>query len=315
MRQEDGQTVAAVVVTYNRKKLLDECLQALLRQTRPVDGIIIIDNASTDSTPEFLAEKGYLSNPIIDYVRLPENTGGAGGFHEGVKRGYEKGFDWLWLMDDDCEPDSNALAVMLSFVFKRSNHDISFVSPVISSPDGTIQWWHHKMIPSNAIFLFEKNPIPRGWRAEELSTPVEINANGFCGPMIKSKLIREAGLPERSYFIYCDDAEYTFRLSRRAKAFVVPSAFIYHKDGSNQHGYQSRGGEWKVYYGMRNNILASLRHGAKRPLLLCAVLYVLIRRCFGGIVRRRAGLVNVIKYMLMGCVAGFRGVRGKISIH
>ncbi len=97
-------TVAAVLVTYNRKEFLSECLDGLLHQTRPVDRIILIDNASTDGTPEFLKQRGYLGNPVIDYVQMPDNTGGAGGFHEGVKRGYYAGYRWLWLMDDDVEP-------------------------------------------------------------------------------------------------------------------------------------------------------------------------------------------------------------------
>ena len=121
--EEKKETVCAVVVTYNRKTLLLECLEALRKQTRPVDGIYIIDNASTDETPEVLKESGYIpelppselaepyeiehqisnlvnGEPIkIFYVRMHENTGGAGGFYEGVKRGYEKGYDWLWLMD------------------------------------------------------------------------------------------------------------------------------------------------------------------------------------------------------------------------
>ena len=53
------ETVCAVVVTYNRKNLLLECLEAIRRQTRPVDRIYIIDNASDDGTPELLKEKGY----------------------------------------------------------------------------------------------------------------------------------------------------------------------------------------------------------------------------------------------------------------
>jgi len=84
--------VCAVVVTYNRKDLLVECLEALRRQTGPLDAIYIIDNASTDGTPELLRSRGYrdgavIENPldgseiIIRYVRLPVNTGGAGGFH------------------------------------------------------------------------------------------------------------------------------------------------------------------------------------------------------------------------------------------
>ncbi len=47
-------SVAAVVVTYNRKVLLKECLDALLAQTRPLDSIIVVDNASTDGTRVFL---------------------------------------------------------------------------------------------------------------------------------------------------------------------------------------------------------------------------------------------------------------------
>jgi len=54
-------SVCAVVVTYNRKNLLIECLEALRKQTRPIQGIYLIDNASTDGTPELLLEKGYIS--------------------------------------------------------------------------------------------------------------------------------------------------------------------------------------------------------------------------------------------------------------
>jgi len=115
------ETVAAVVVTYNRKHLLKECLDALLAQTRPIDAIIVMDNASTDGTPEFLEAQGYLTNPIIDYVRLSENTGGAGGFHYGVKRGYEQGFDWLWLMDDDVKPVNSTLAELVAAIIVSRN--------------------------------------------------------------------------------------------------------------------------------------------------------------------------------------------------
>lgn len=87
--------VAAVVVTYNRKELLRECLQALLNQTRPLDEIIVVDNASTDGTDQMIPEEF----PQITHVRLPENIGGAGGFHEGMKLAYEKGHDWIWVMD------------------------------------------------------------------------------------------------------------------------------------------------------------------------------------------------------------------------
>ena len=120
--QNKKETISAIVVTYNRKELLKECLDSLLNQTLPLDLIIIIDNNSTDGTPEFLEERDYLKNGKINYVRLSENTGGAGGFCEGMKRGYNKGFSWLWLMDDDVKPANDCLEKLFKFKESGKSH-------------------------------------------------------------------------------------------------------------------------------------------------------------------------------------------------
>lgn len=106
--------VAAVVVTYNRKAMLDKCLSGLLAQTSPLDRIIVVDNASTDGTAEMFAASGAWENPIVEYCRLAENGGGNGGFYEGVKRAYEENYDWVWLMDDDAVPQPDALRELLN---------------------------------------------------------------------------------------------------------------------------------------------------------------------------------------------------------
>ena len=85
-----NKSIVAVVVTYNRKLLLMECLQAILEQTYPVSKILLIDNASTDGTEETLSENGYLVNPKINYIKMKVNTGGSGGFYEGMKRTMQK---------------------------------------------------------------------------------------------------------------------------------------------------------------------------------------------------------------------------------
>ena len=102
--------VAVVVVTYNRKALLVECLEALLNQTHAPERILVIDNAATDGTPELLAQMGLLNEPSIWYQRLEENLGGAGGFEIGMRLAYSHlDCDWFWLMDDDTIPTPAAL--------------------------------------------------------------------------------------------------------------------------------------------------------------------------------------------------------------
>src|SRR5688500_13373643 len=95
-------TVSAVVLTYNRKALLAECLRALLAQTLPVDRVLVVDNASTDGTEELLRAEGLLER--VAYLRLERNLGSSGGFNRGVAAAREGGWDWLWIMDDDAEP-------------------------------------------------------------------------------------------------------------------------------------------------------------------------------------------------------------------
>jgi len=237
-------TVAAVVVTYNRKQLLSECLKALLKQTRPVQKIFIIDNASTDGTSEFLKQKGYLDNPIIMYTLLPTNTGGAGGFYEGAKQAYNAGFDWLWLMDDDGLPETTCLEILLSLdtsifqvlsplVISSTNHNrLSFPTPI--SPPWP-QPGHINTIDQNV--LNERHP----------SGLLPFFASFFNGVLIRRVVIKTAGLPMRELFIWGDDTEYAYRLATLGIRFCTSlNAHYYHPENKTQYISFIR---WKIMAG------------------------------------------------------------------
>lgn len=99
--------IATIVVTYNRKEKLIRCLQHIQDQNLSTD-IIVIDNMSTDGTQEVL--KSLIQNHKIIYKRLEKNIGGAGGFSEGIKYAYNLGYEYFWVMDDDCMPKQDALS-------------------------------------------------------------------------------------------------------------------------------------------------------------------------------------------------------------
>ena len=82
------ETVAVVVVTYNRADLLARMLEGLAALDRKPDAVIVVDNASTDHTQEVLAASDL---PGLEVVTQADNLGGAGGFHLGMKAAYDQG--------------------------------------------------------------------------------------------------------------------------------------------------------------------------------------------------------------------------------
>jgi rhamnopyranosyl-N-acetylglucosaminyl-diphospho-decaprenol beta-1,3/1,4-galactofuranosyltransferase len=220
--------VAAVVVTYNRKILMKECLDGLLAQTRRVDSIILIDNASTDGTPEFLDSLGYLSNPTIDYVRLPENTGGAGGFHYGVKRGYEQGFDWLWVMDDDAEPEKNALAILLGSIELIKDNNLGVLTQTVQNLNGSIAHSHRGYLNFKRLWPGVLQ-IPLKIESYKAGKPLKIDFASFVGILISKDIIHKIGFPDKRFFIHADDLDYSIRIRKSFNMYLIPKSIIIHK--------------------------------------------------------------------------------------
>lgn len=252
--------VAAVVVTFNRKVLLKECLDALLSQTRQLDKIILIDNASSDGTPEFLAECGYLESELIEYVRLPVNTGGAGGFYEGVKRAHEQGFDWIWVMDDDAEPKLDALEIMSTFF----SEEVSAVCNLVIDKNKDIQYNHRGWFD----FSLRNDRIVKCISSLDLhNQSLKIEFSSFVGLAISRSAIDRCGYPNPDLFIHYDDNEYSLRLSSFAPIVLASRSIIVHKEFGELERYERIvyfiGRKiliipidklWIKYYGARNRI-------------------------------------------------------------
>ncbi len=268
--------VAAVVVTFNRKLLLLDCLTALLDQTRPVDMIFLVDNASTDGTYELLAEKGYLENPKIQYRKLPVNEGGAGGFHEGTKWAYEKGYDWLWLMDDDSKPMPDALE-QLSKHFSQRTAVALF--PAVEGTDS-------KRIYGGDKFHFSKWGIVKKTLQVGFSEVTYVDTVTFVGLLVRSSVVERAGLLAKKFFIYGDDTEYYLRLRKYGAILLISRSRVVHQEGRQKQlskvkhfGRSSLRIEfknlWVHYFTIRNGVWLKLRGYSENPGLLISLINVI----------------------------------------
>ena len=206
-------TIAAVVVTYNRLSLLKECLEAISLQTCKVNSIIVVNNASTDGTTEYLQQ---LDDKQIVVKSLEKNIGGAGGFAEGIAIATKMNVDAIWIMDDDTIPQTDALE---HFVYILNQHEnTGFVNSKVVWTDGNI---HQMNIPG----YVHHDDLGGGLYA--------IRSASFVSLLVPSKIVREVGLPYREFFIWVDDAEFTARIVKAGhKGYLTTSSVVVHKRAS-----------------------------------------------------------------------------------
>ena len=204
----------AVVVTYNRKDLLERNIQCLLSQKTDKCDIYIIDNASTDGTPEMV--NGF-TDPRVQYYNTGANLGGAGGFEYGVKKAVEAGYEYVWLMDDDTLPSEDALYQLLS-VGRKLNGNWGWLSSVAYWTDGSIC----------RMNIQKRNIFKHIGQQEYDSEYAPIKMCSFVSLLVRGDIIREVGLPIGDYFIWTDDYEFTGRISRKYPCYMVPGSKVTH---------------------------------------------------------------------------------------
>ncbi len=241
---------AIVIVTYNRKQLLHECIENVQKQTMQASSIIIINNASTDTTGSYL-ETLQKENTIYDIVNLPENIGGAGGFAKGIERSLEKNVDCVLLIDDDAMIAEDYMEQILQA--RQSEPAYQAFAGTVKTND-IIDTFHRRTI-SKVGMLFHN------CSEEEYQQPYFLcEVASFCGMVLDISLIKQIGLPHAEYFIWHDDAEYSLRVRKYSKFLVVTNAVLNHKTKQNTTTFPRRY-NWKDYYAVRNRIWMLREHG------------------------------------------------------
>lgn len=105
--------VMAVVLTFDARPALEDCLAAIRSQTHPVDTILVVDNASSEPVDDLVA-----ATPCTTLLRLSDNRGPAGGYAEGLGAFLKSDATRAWVMDDDCVPAPDALAAQLAITWR-----------------------------------------------------------------------------------------------------------------------------------------------------------------------------------------------------
>ncbi len=244
-------TVCAIVVTHNRRELLRECLAAIARQTRAPDRVLVVDNASADGTGA-MVEREY---GHVELLALTTNEGGAGGFHEGMRRAHAQGAEWMWLMDDDTVPAPDALAELLS---APDRLDAAAPPPTLLA--SRVVWRDGNVHPMNF-------PSPERARMEHVVDGAQrglmpLRFATFVSLLVHRGAVDRHGLPLKHFFVWSDDVEYTSRVVLSGEpGYLVPTSVALH-DTETPHTAQSAP-PGRFYYHVRNTVFMIV--GPGRP--------------------------------------------------
>ena len=274
-----------MVVTYNRLIMLKETVSAIESQTYPCD-ILLVDNASTDSTGLWAAEYA-AGKENITYCNTGANIGGAGGFNYGMRKAVEHGYDYVWVMDDDCIPNPDTLEKLMDADRTLGGPvNYGYLSSVVLWTDGTECKMNRQKIKKayyeNVHYL--KDSI------------IQVEQSTFVSILFPAATVKKVGLPIKEFFIWGDDIEYTRRITVRNSmpSFMVGNSQVVHAmkentgssiatdvpDRINRYRYAFRN---EAYLYRKEGIKGIVYYILKCGLNLCRILFKAkdhrIKRC------------------------------------
>jgi len=229
--------IAVVIVTFNRCDELVKTISAIQNQGIIENDIIVINNNSTDNTKNIL-DSNYKN---IQSIHLNENIASAGGFSKGMQTAFEKGYDWVWLFNDDSRPVEGSLKSILAHL---NSDKIQIGLLKIANKD-----------ENNKAVLLYWNGVRKPVSVDVSNDIVQTDLITFDGCIISKKTIEKIGYCDPLYFM----GTYEFDYCLKAKdagigVYTLPNGLI--EDG--KLGGKNGTPPWRQYYNTRNHLWLAL---------------------------------------------------------
>ncbi|MFC2188311.1 glycosyltransferase family 2 protein [Fulvivirgaceae bacterium LMO-SS25] len=253
--------VLVSIVNWVNEDLTIECIESVLRHCAlEQDSISIVDN----SADVIALKKIPQLFPSINIIRTSSNLGFAAGHYESVKYAKTKGFQFIWLLNNDCFLSNDALEPLLKSI--KADKNIIAGSIIANYQDSTIQYADGYQIDLNRKIRLNKHATSNSLKgrniAELHSQPDWIRTSHVSGSSMffSIDLVNENGFMDFSFFLYYEETDWCFRLwnEKGIKSYVIKESVVYHKESSSffNEGLKAV----KNYYVNRNAYFFSKRY-------------------------------------------------------
>ena len=239
-------TLTVVIVSWNVKNLLDNCLLSLREELERAGvraGVEVVDNASADGSVEMVQER----HPWVHLHISKENLGFVRGNNLILERlqqhRAETGFhpDYVWLLNPDTTIQPGALATLLRFFAEYPRAGL--IGPQLLNPDGSRQTSAFRF-PDLLQPLFDLGWLPQRFYYTRLNgrypgsitneRPFRIDHPLGAAMMARSTAIQQVGLLDPHFFMYCEEIDWAWRMRKVGwEAWLIPEAKVVHYGGAS----------------------------------------------------------------------------------
>jgi GT2 family glycosyltransferase len=238
--------VWVVVLNWNGEAVIRECLDSLLAMSHPNYRVMVVDNASSDGSPDVVAAE----YPQVKLLRLPENLMYAGGNNAGIRAALSDGAEAVMLVNNDTRADPELLTRMASALWARPRAGVA--GPKILYYDAPEVVWSAGGQVNVPLGVVRHIGIRRR-DSGRYSVQREVDYLTGCCLLMRAEALESVGPLDTSYVIYSEDVDWCLRARAKGwKCVFVAEARLWHKVS-----FSSGGGltPFKAYYKMRSNVL------------------------------------------------------------
>lgn len=251
----DNGKVAIIIVNWNGKKFLEDCLNSVYRQTYQNFDVYFVDNGSIDESVDFMMK----NFPKTKIIKLENNTGFAKGNNIGIKEAFKDGeVEYIVCLNNDTIVESNWLEELVKTIEKHRE---------AGAAQSKIFLGDRKTIHSTGAIInydFSSDQRDFGKTNNYINIESEIDSAVGCSLLLRRSVIETCGLFEESYFAYKEDDEICFKIKKNGyKIFYSPNSIVYHLH-SKTLGKQS---PKKFYLNERNRLFNLITFGSLNQIL------------------------------------------------
>jgi hypothetical protein len=272
--------VACVIVNWNRGPDTLRCLRALAEQANSSMTCIVVDNGSSDGSAAMIRS----AHPEVTVIETGANLGYAAGNNIGIRHALSADCKYMWLLNNDTEPQPGALQAMLATA--ESDPRIGVVGSVVRylDPPHAVQSWGGGQV--------------RLWAGYSATTRLARPDEWFdyiCATsmLVRSEALLDVGLFDERYFLYWEDADFSFRLRHNGwKLAVAGDAVVLHKENASTVGQSPLRDRYSTA-----SCLRFLRRWSPHPQVASAVFLMnrLSKRVTTGQFSRLAGVMRGLR--------------------